>query len=100
MLDVALPEMLVIVVVALLVIGPKDLPRVLRGLAHGIARLRRMVDEVMGSVNTYVRESELEELRAEVEKTRRAMKGQAAPTTPGSTGAAKPEPAHEGHAAP
>ena len=76
MFDVGLPELLVIVVVALVVVGPKDLPRVVRGFARTIARMRRMVDEFMGTVNDYVRESELQELKEAVEKTRRAMKGQ------------------------
>ena len=76
MFDVGLPELLVIVIVALVVVGPKDLPRVVRGFARTIARMRRMVDELMGTLNDYVRESELQELREAVEKTRRAMKGQ------------------------
>jgi sec-independent protein translocase protein TatB len=76
MFDVGLPELLVIVVVALVVVGPKDLPRVVRGFARTIARMRRMVDEFMVTVNDYVRESELQELKEAVEKTRRAMKGQ------------------------
>ncbi|MEN3973663.1 Sec-independent protein translocase protein TatB [Emcibacter sp. SYSU 3D8] len=76
MFDVGLPELLVIVIVALVIVGPKDLPRVVRGFARTIARMRRMVDEFMGTVNDYVRESELQELRDAVEKTRRAMKGQ------------------------
>jgi sec-independent protein translocase protein TatB len=76
MFDVGLPELLVIVVVALVVVGPKDLPRVVRGFARSIAKMRRMVDEFMGTVNEYVRESELQELKEAVEKTRRAMKGQ------------------------
>lgn len=76
MFDVGLPELLVIVIVALVVVGPKDLPRVVRGFARTIAKMRRMVDEFMGAVNDYVRESELQELRDAVEKTRRAMKGQ------------------------
>jgi sec-independent protein translocase protein TatB len=76
MFDVGLPELLVIVVVALVVVGPKDLPRVVRGFARTIAKMRRMVDEFMGTVNDYVRESELQELKEAVEKTRRAMKGQ------------------------
>ncbi|MGE0668097.1 MAG: Sec-independent protein translocase protein TatB [Sphingomonadales bacterium] len=76
MFDVGLPELLVIVIVALVVVGPKDLPRVVRGFARTIARMRRMVDEFMGTVNDYVRESELQELREAVEKTRKAMKGQ------------------------
>src|SRR5699024_6000948 len=57
-------------------VGPKDLPRVVRGFARTIASMRRMVDEFMGTVNDYVRESELQELRDAVDKTRRAMKGQ------------------------
>lgn len=76
MFDVGLPELLVIVIVALVVVGPKDLPRVVRGFARTIAKMRRIVDEFMGTVNDYVRESELQELRDAVEKTRRAMKGQ------------------------
>lgn len=76
MFDVGLPELLVIVIVALVVVGPKDLPRVVRGFARTIAKMRRMVDEFMGTVNDYVRESELQELRDAVEKTRRAMNGQ------------------------
>ena len=73
MFDIGLPEMLVLVVVTLLVVGPKDLPRVIRGFARAIARMRRMVDEFLGSVNDYVRESELAEYKEAMEKTRRAM---------------------------
>ncbi|MBI1179223.1 MAG: twin-arginine translocase subunit TatB [Alphaproteobacteria bacterium] len=76
MFDVGLPEILVIIIVALVVVGPKDLPRVVRGFARTIARMRRMVDEFMGTVNEYVRESELQELKEAVEETRRAMRGQ------------------------
>ena len=76
MFDVGLPELLVIVLVALVVVGPKDLPKVVRGIARAIAKMRRMADEFMGTVNDYVRESELQELREAVEKTRRAMNGQ------------------------
>jgi sec-independent protein translocase protein TatB len=76
MFDVGLPELLVIILVALVVVGPKDLPKVVRGIARTIAKLRRMADEFMGTVNDYVRESELQELREAVEKTKRAMNGQ------------------------
>jgi sec-independent protein translocase protein TatB len=76
MFDVGLPELLVIILVALVVVGPKDLPKVVRGIARTIAKMRRMADEFMGTVNDYVRESELQELREAVEKTKRAMNGQ------------------------
>ena len=73
MFDIGLPEMLVLVVITLLVVGPKDLPRVIRGFARFIARMRRMVDDFMGSVNDYVRESELAEFKEAMEKTRAAV---------------------------
>ncbi len=73
MFDIGLPEMLVVIVITLLVVGPKDLPRVIRGFARTIARLRRMVDEFMVSVNQYVRESELAELKDTVDKARQSV---------------------------
>ena len=73
MFDIGLPEMLVVIVVTLIVVGPKDLPKVIRGFARLVARLRRMVDEFMVSVNDYVRESELAELKEAVDKTREAV---------------------------
>lgn len=73
MFDIGLPEMLVLVVITLLVVGPKDLPRVIRGFARAIAKMRRMVDEFMGSVNDYVRESELAEFKEAMDKTRAAV---------------------------
>jgi len=73
MFDVGLPEMLVVIIVTLVVVGPKDLPRVIRGFARTVARLRRMVDEFMNSVNDYVRESELAEFKEAVDKTRASV---------------------------
>ncbi|MFN3232217.1 MAG: Sec-independent protein translocase protein TatB [Alphaproteobacteria bacterium] len=73
MFDIGLPEMLVVIVITLIVVGPKDLPKVIRGFARVIARLRRMVDEFMVSVNQYVRESELAELKDTVDKARQSV---------------------------
>lgn len=65
--------MLVIAVVTLLVVGPKDLPKVIRAVAGGIGKMRRMVGEFKSGVDDFVRESELSELREAVDKTRAAM---------------------------
>lgn len=65
--------MLVIAVVTLLVVGPKDLPKVIRAVAGGIGKMRRMVGEFKTGVDEFVRESELAELREAVDKTRAAM---------------------------
>ncbi|MDA0339393.1 MAG: Sec-independent protein translocase protein TatB, partial [Proteobacteria bacterium] len=73
MFDIGLPEMMVLVVVTLLVVGPKDLPKVIRGFARTVAKMRRMVDEFMGSVDEYVRESELSEFKEAMDKTKTAM---------------------------
>ena len=73
MFDIGMPEMLVIAVVTLLVVGPKDLPKVIRVVAGGLGKIRRMVGEFKTGVQEFVRESELSELREAVDKTRAAM---------------------------
>ena len=73
MFDIGMPEMLVIAVVTLLVVGPKDLPKVIRVVAGGLGKIRRMVGEFKTGVEEFVRESELSELREAVDKTRAAM---------------------------
>jgi len=60
MFDVGFSEIVLIAVVALIVIGPKDLPRTARMLGHLFARLQRYVSEVKADIN---REMELDELR-------------------------------------
>ena len=46
MFGIGLPELLVIFVVALLVLGPKRLPEVARALGKGLAEFRRATDEI------------------------------------------------------
>jgi sec-independent protein translocase protein TatB len=73
MFDIGMPEMLVIAVVTLLVVGPKDLPRVIRAVAGGLGKLRNMAVEFRSGVNEFVRESELADLKEAIDKTRAAM---------------------------
>ena len=73
MFDIGMPEMLVIAVVALVVVGPKDLPKVIRAVAGGLGKLRSMATEFRSGVNEFVRESELAELKEAIDKTRAAM---------------------------
>ena len=62
-------HLLIIGAVALIVIGPKELPAVLRTLGQWMARARAIAREFQGSLDQMIRESELEEVRKEVEKT-------------------------------
>ncbi len=68
MFDIAWSHILLIGVVALLVIGPKDLPKVLRTVGVWVGRARAIAREFQGSLDQMIREAELEEVRKEVEK--------------------------------
>jgi sec-independent protein translocase protein TatB len=61
-------ELFVIVVVALIVVGPKDLPRMMRKVGQWAGRARAMADQFRRSFDDIARQSELEELRAEVNR--------------------------------
>ena len=57
-----------IAVVAPVVIGPKDLPQVLRMCGRWVRKAREMAGEFQRGVDDMMRESELAELKAQVEK--------------------------------
>ena len=63
MFDIAWSELGVIAVVALIVIGPKDLPKVLRTIGQWTAKARAMAREFQSGIDDMVRETELDELR-------------------------------------
>jgi sec-independent protein translocase protein TatB len=68
--DVGATEYLVIAIVALIVVGPKDLPVLLKKLGQFLAKLRGMASEFRASFDEMARQSELDELRKEVEAMR------------------------------
>ena len=68
MFDIAWSEILVIVLVALVVVGPKDLPRLMRTAGQWAGRARAMADQFRRSFDDMARQAELDELRAEVSK--------------------------------
>ncbi|WP_298331638.1 Sec-independent protein translocase protein TatB [Asticcacaulis sp.] len=63
-------ELVLIAVVALIVVGPKDLPKLLRQLGRFVAKMRSMADEFRTSFDDMARQSELDDLRKEVEALR------------------------------
>ena len=70
MFDLAWSEIALIGVVALVVIGPKDLPEAIRGLARGVQKLRRMASEFQGQADELVREANLDEVRHSINEIR------------------------------
>lgn len=63
-------ELIVIAVIALIVVGPKDLPVLLRKLGRFMGKVRAMATDFRASFDEMARQSELDELRKEVEALR------------------------------
>ena len=62
MFEVAPSEMLLLAIVAIVVIGPKDLPKAMRFVGKWIGKARGMARHFRSGIDTMIRESELEEL--------------------------------------
>lgn len=62
MFDIAPTELLLVAVVALVVIGPKDLPRAMRVVGQWVAKARGMARHFRSGFDNMIRESELEEM--------------------------------------
>jgi sec-independent protein translocase protein TatB len=63
-------DFLIVGAVALIVVGPKDLPVLMRKVGQFVARMRAMAAEFRASFDEIARQSELDELRREVEAMR------------------------------
>jgi len=92
-------EILIIAVVALVVIGPKDLPRVMRAVGNFIGRARGMARHLRSGLDTMVREAEFEDMekkwKAENERIMREH-----PPAPGDSDWGKPAPGDAAAATP
>jgi sec-independent protein translocase protein TatB len=62
MLGIDWEELLVIIVVAVVVIGPKDMPLALRTVGRWIAKVRRVSNHFKAGIDSMIREAELEEM--------------------------------------
>lgn len=67
MLDIAWTELALVALLILLVVGPKDLPKVLRTLAHYVRKFRRMAGEFQRGVDEMIREAELDDVKKQVD---------------------------------
>src|SRR5438045_7940227 len=74
MFDISWGKLVIIGVVALLVIGPRELPAVLRQLGQAMAKIRRMAAEFQGQFQEAMREAEMADLKKEFEDTTSSLK--------------------------
>ena len=68
MFDIGWSELLLIGVVALIAIGPKELPGALRTLGQWMAKIRRMASEFQGQFQEAMREAEIDQLKKEMDE--------------------------------
>ena len=66
-------DFMIVGAVALIVVGPKDLPLLMRKVGQFVARMRAMAAEFRSSFDEIARQSELDELRREVEAMRASV---------------------------
>ena len=70
MLDIGWTEILVITVVALFVVGPKDIPKALRTVGVWIGKLKSLSREFQNTVEDAVRDSELDEVKKQIQSAK------------------------------
>lgn len=68
MFDIGWSELLVIGVVALIAIGPKELPGVLRSLGHWMGKVRRMASDFQDQFREAMREAEVADLKRQFDE--------------------------------
>jgi sec-independent protein translocase protein TatB len=78
-------EILVIAVVAVIVIGPKDLPKVLRAFGRTMAKMRGMAREFQGHLDQAMREVGLDEVKKEVQNLKSTVTSAGEPVTAAKT---------------
>ena len=69
MFDIGWQELFIVAVLALIVVGPKDLPRTLRTVTHYLRKARGLAREFQSGLDEVIRESELDDIKKEVRNT-------------------------------
>jgi sec-independent protein translocase protein TatB len=75
MFDIGWSELALIAVVALVAIGPKELPGVLRTVGQWVGKVRRMASEFQGQFQEAMREAEMADLKKSFDEVREAASG-------------------------
>src|SRR5947209_4190256 len=75
MFDIGWSEFLVIAVVALIAIGPKELPGVLRMIGQWMGKARKMASEFQGQFQEAMREAEMADLKKSFDEVKEAATG-------------------------
>ena len=66
MFDIGWQELFILAVLAIIVIGPKDLPRAIRTITKGIRKARSMARDLQDGMDDVIREAELEDIKKSI----------------------------------
>jgi len=69
MLDIGWVELSIIAMITIIVVGPKEIPRVLRTVTQVVRKVRSMASEFQSGIDDLAREAELDDLKKDIEKT-------------------------------
>ena len=69
MFDIGWQELFIVGLIAIIVIGPKELPRVLRTVTLAVRKVRGMARDFQDGIDELAREADLEDLRKDLEKS-------------------------------
>lgn len=83
-------ELLVLAIVAIIVIGPKDLPQVLRTFGRMMNKARGMAREFQGHVDAAMRESGVSDLKKDLQSLRGVVEKQVSDVAPTKVAAPVP----------
>ena len=100
MFDIGADELLLTAIVAIVVIGPKDMPRALRVAGRWVAKMRRMSNAFRSGFENMVREAELEEMEREWKERNAAIMAAHPAVSADSDSAAAAAASHGGAASP
>ncbi|MDE2410415.1 MAG: twin-arginine translocase subunit TatB [Sphingomonadales bacterium] len=95
MFDIGWDEMLFTAIVAIVVIGPKDLPRALRTAGQWMGKMRRMSNHFRSGIETMIREAELEEMEKQWREKNAAVMNEHPIGAPGDPPPVGPDPGTE-----
>ena len=72
--NIGLPELLIILVIALLIFGPKKLPEVGKSLGRAIREFRRTSDEIKEKIEQEIQAEELKDIQEDIKKDIKEIK--------------------------
>ena len=87
MFDIGASELLLIVIVAIVVIGPKDMPMAIRAIGRWVGKARRISGHFRSGIETMIREAELEDMEKQWRAQNAAIMAQHPQDQPQAAGA-------------